>query len=102
MSDFTPGRWVVCDKKIYALSDDDSAVCIAELHGDNASEKYANGILIAYAPKMYETLKRILETVPILAGASELDEFCEVMFNARRLLSRLDIESNAETEDPEP
>ena len=55
MGKFTPGRWVIYDgEKIYALSDDNSAVCVAELHGDNVSERHANGILIAYAPKMYE------------------------------------------------
>lgn len=48
MSNFTKGKWVLCDgKKIYACPDDDGAVLIADLHGDNVSEKYANGILIA-------------------------------------------------------
>lgn len=98
MPNFTKGRWVVCnDEKIYALFDDDSTVCIAELQGDNLSERHANGILFVYAPKICEALKRVLESVPILAGSSELDEFFEATFNAKQLLRRLEIESNVET-----
>lgn len=101
MSKFTKGRWVVCEEKIYALSDDDSAICIAELHGDNLSERHANGILIAYAPKMYEALKAIHRELPALAN-SRFDGLYEVVFNAGRLLSRLNVEANVETEDAEP
>ena len=66
------------------------------------AERNANAILIAHAPEMYELLKAIRENMPILAGSSELDGLFEAVFNAGRLLSRIDIESNAETEDAEP
>ena len=98
MSNFTKGKWVLCDgQKIYACPDDDGAVLIADLHGDNVSEKYANGILIANAPKMYKALNEICKNMPILVGASELDEFLEAMHRARRLLSRIKVESHVET-----
>ena len=99
MDKFTPGRWVVWDdEKIYALSDDDSAVCIAELRGDNASERHANGILMVYAPMMCEALKAICRELPAFAD-SRFDGLYEAVFNAGRLLAQLDVEANAETED---
>ena len=99
MGKFTPVRWVICDdEKIYALSDDNSAVCVAELHGDNVSERHANGILIAYTPRMYEALKAVCRELPALAD-SRFDGLYEAVFNAGRLLARLDVESNAKTED---
>lgn len=101
MSKFTKGRWVVCEEKIYALSDDDSTVCIAELQGDNISERHANGILMAYAPRMCEALKAIRREFPALAD-SRFDGLHEAIFNAGRLLARLNVESNAQTEDTEP
>ena len=102
MPKFTKGRWVVCDdEKIYALSDDDSAVCIAELQGDNLIEKHANGILFAHAPRMHEVLKAICSELPAIAD-SRLDGLYEAVFSAGRLLSRLDVDSNVETEDTEP
>ena len=100
MSKFTKGRWVVCDEKIYAFSDDDSVICISELQGDNLSERHANGILIAYAPRMYEVLKAIRRELPALAD-SRFNGLYKAVFNAGRLLARLDIEANAQTEDTE-
>ena len=102
MPNFTKERWVVCDdEKIYALSDDDNAVCIAELQGGNLSERHANGVLMAYAPKLREALKAICSELPALAD-SRLDGLYEAVFSAGRLLSRLDVDSNVETEDTEP
>ena len=99
MSNFTKGRWVICDdEKIYALSDDNSAVCIAELQGDNLSERHANGVFMAYAPKLRDALKAICSELPALAD-SHLDGLYEAVFNAGRLLSRLNVEANAKTED---
>ena len=99
MSNFTKGRWVICDdEKIYALSDDNSAVCIAELQGDNLSERHANGVLMAYAPKLREALKAICSELPAFAD-SRFDGLYEAVFNAGRLLSRLNVEANAKTED---
>lgn len=102
MPNFTKGRWVVCDdEKIYALSDDDSAVCIAELQGDNLIERHANGVLMAYAPKLCKALRTICNELPALAD-SRLDGLYGAVFNAGRLLARLDVDSNVETEDTEP
>ncbi len=117
MAKFTKGRWAVFDGcKIYALpyneADDATlvAVVINRMTYDEkeneikqtTAERNANAILIAHAPEMYELLKAIRENMPILAGSSELDGLFEAVFNAGRLLSRIDIESNAETEDAEP
>ena len=102
MPNFTKGRWVVWDnEKVYALSDNDNVVCIAELQGGNLSERHANGVLMAYAPKLREALKAICGELPALADSS-LDGLYEAVFSAGRLLSRLDVESNVETEDTEP
>ena len=117
MAKFTKGRWAVFDDcRIYALpyneADDATFVALVinpETHDKNTNEirlrtaeRNANAILIAHAPEMYELLKAIRKNMPNLAGSSELDGLFEAVFNAGRLLSRIDIESNAETEDAEP
>ncbi len=94
MPNFTKGRWFVCDdKKIYAVSDDSGVVCIAGLCGDDVSERCANGVLMANAPKMHEALKAILKeffasTDPRLSGLRE------AILDAELLLKRLEISSN--------
>lgn len=117
MSNFTKGRWVVWDEKIYALPENDtddmiliatimppcvktSGSCSEDEIKQVIREQHANGILIAYAPKMYDALKTIHRELPALAD-SRFDGLHEAVFNAGRLLSRLDIESNVETEDTE-
>ena len=82
MSAFTKGKWGVCnDEKVYVLLDDDSAVYIAGIHGDNASELQANVILIASAREIYESLKAIRNGVRALT-VSNLDGLYEVASNA--------------------
>lgn len=109
MPDFTKVRWRLWNKeKIYTWPEDESAsmVYVAKLQGKNISERYANGILIAYAPEMYKALKAIREELPAIANA-HLDRLFDAVFNAGRLLSNIDVqaralEDNAETEDTEP
>ena len=88
------------DEKIYALSDDDNVVCIAELHGDDASERHANGILMVYAPMMREALKAMRKEFYAHADLG-FDGLSNAVFRAGMLLSQLDVEANAETEDTE-
>ncbi len=108
-ADFTKVRWRLWNKeKIYTWPEDESTsmVCVAKLQGKNISERYANGILIAYAPEMYRALKAIRAKLPAIANA-HLDRLFEAIFNAGRLLSDIDVksralESNAETQNTEP
>ena len=107
MSKFTPGKWIY-----YPPSENDVREGLTDCNifsvqgrighfiGTISTEEYAR--LVAAAPEMYEALETLLDELPIIAGDSRHDALALAIYEAQKLLARIDGDSNVEKKEPEP
>ena len=83
----TPGKW---HWELVKLDNGDERVIFADENNNEIHPTLGDIKLLEAAPEMYELLRTICKEIPIIEDGSRHDELCLAIFQADKLLARID------------